>query len=215
MHLVWDWNGTLLDDFELTVAATNAAFAAGGGPQVTGEQHRRLFRRPIHGYYAELLGRPIDDAEFARLDRAFHTEYQRLLHTCRLADGALAAVSGWAGSQSLLSMWFHDQLVPFVTGVGLAGYFARIDGLRAAVGGGTKTEHLVRHLAALGMAGGDCVLIGDTLDDAAAAAAVGARCVLVAGGFTDADRLAGSGLPVADSLPAAVLLASSMDSTVH
>jgi phosphoglycolate phosphatase-like HAD superfamily hydrolase len=215
MHLVWDWNGTLLDDFELTVAATNAAFAADGGPRVTGEQHRRLFRRPIHGYYAEVLGRPIDDAAFARLDGLFHAEYERLLPTCRLADGALEALAGWGGSQSLLSMWFHDQLVPFVAGFGLTGYFRRIDGLRDQVGGGGKAEHLVRHLAALGVAGTDCVLIGDTLDDADAAAAVGAGCVLVSGGFTDAERLAGSGLPVAGSLAEAVTLASSVDSTVH
>ncbi|HEV7709601.1 MAG TPA: HAD family hydrolase, partial [Asanoa sp.] len=26
-HLVWDWNGTLLNDFDLVVAATNHALA--------------------------------------------------------------------------------------------------------------------------------------------------------------------------------------------
>jgi hypothetical protein len=25
-HLVWDWNGTLLDDIEAVIGATNAAF---------------------------------------------------------------------------------------------------------------------------------------------------------------------------------------------
>jgi phosphoglycolate phosphatase-like HAD superfamily hydrolase len=209
-HLVWDWNGTLLDDFELTVAATNAAFALCAGPRITGDQHRRMFRRPVQAYYAQLLGRPIDDDEFSLLDKAFHDEYHGRLDECRLSEGAVEALSYWArlgATQSLLSMWFHDKLVPFVAGFGLTDHFLRIDGLRQDVGGGGKADHLVAHLAAIGVAGADCVLIGDTLDDAAAAHAVGARCVLVTGGFTDADRLRATGLPVADSLYAAVALA--------
>ena len=209
MHLVWDWNGTLLDDFELTVAATNAAFTSCGGRPVAPEEHRRRFRRPVADYYAEVLGRPVDAAEFARLDRIFHDTYERRLAECRLADGAVPALDAWPGSQSLLSMWFHDRLVPFVDGFGLTRHFARIDGLQATTGGGAKADHLVRHLGALGVSGTDCVLVGDTVDDAAAAAAVGARCVLVTGGFTDRERLAATGLPIADSLPAAVELAAS------
>lgn len=210
MHLVWDWNGTLLNDFDLTIAATNAMLASYGARPVTREEHRRLFRRPIVDYYAEILARPIGPAEFATLDRLFHAEYDKGLAQCALVAGAVEAMTEWAatGTQSLLSMWFHDQLVPMVTRLGLAGHFTRIDGLRTGVGGGGKTEHLVRHLDALGMAGADCVVIGDTLDDADAAAAVGARCVLVSGGFTDTDRLAATGLPVASSPREAIRLAA-------
>ncbi len=207
-HLVWDWNGTLLDDFAITVAATNATFAAHAGPQVTGEQHRRLFRRPISGYYAEMLGRPVDEVEFAVMDKVFHDEYHARLVDCQLSADAAQALASWSGTQSLLSMWFHDQLLPYVDGFGLSGHFLRIDGLRVATGGGSKAEHLVRHLAELGVTGPDSVLIGDTLDDAAAAEAVGARCVLVTGGFTDVDRLRATGLPVAGSLTEAVRLAN-------
>jgi phosphoglycolate phosphatase-like HAD superfamily hydrolase len=46
-HLVWDWNGTLLDDLALVVAATNASLATAGGRPITAEEHRRDFRRPI------------------------------------------------------------------------------------------------------------------------------------------------------------------------
>jgi phosphoglycolate phosphatase-like HAD superfamily hydrolase len=211
MHLVWDWNGTLLDDFELTVAATNAAFATCAGRPITGDEHRRRFRRPVADYYAEVLGREIDAVEFGVLDKIFHDHYDTGLATCRLARDAEQALAGWPGGslrrQSLLSMWFHDQLVPVVDRFGLTSHFARVDGLRARVGGGGKAEHLAAHLAALGLTGPDCVLIGDTLDDAAAAAAVGARCVLVTGGFTDRERLVATGLPVADSLTEAVRVA--------
>ena len=52
--------------------------------------------------------------------------------------------------------------------------------------------------------GEDCVLIGDSLDDAEAAAAVGARVVLYSGGFTDEARLTATGVPVAATLTEAV-----------
>lgn len=206
MHLVWDWNGTLLDDFDLTVAATNVAFASCAGPTITGDDHRRQFRRPVAAYYAEVLGRPIDAEEFGRLDGIFHDHYHAGLEECRLAEDAEQALE-LVGRQSLLSMWFHEKLVPYVDQFGLTRHFARIDGLRNQVGGGGKADYLIEHLRELGLTGSDCVLVGDTLDDAAAAEAVGARCVLVTGGFTDEQRLRATGLPVATSLTEAVRFA--------
>nr|MDT0658293.1 HAD hydrolase-like protein [Micromonospora sp. DSM 115978] len=209
-HLVWDWNGTLLNDIDLVVASTNAAFATVAGPAVSADEHRRRFRRPISEYYAEVLGRLVDDDEYGRLDRTFHDAYRVGLTNCELAADAATAMRSWSGSQSLLSMWFHDELVPTVETFGLTGMFNRVDGLRSTVGGGPKAEHLAAHLAELGLAGRSVVLIGDSIDDAEAAESVGARCVLYTGGFTDPDRLRSSGRPVADTLTEAVEVAAGL-----
>lgn len=206
-HLVWDWNGTLLDDLTLVVAATNASLASCDGPVVTADGHRRDFRRPIADYYAFVLGRPISAADFARLDLAFHEAYRAGFEGCGLALDALDAMADWDGTQSLLSMFFHDELVPMVNRLGLAARLARVDGLRAEIGGGPKAPHLRAHLAALELRGADCVLIGDSVDDAEAAQSVGARVVLYDGGFTDAARLRATGVPVASSLVEAVKIA--------
>jgi phosphoglycolate phosphatase-like HAD superfamily hydrolase len=206
-HLVWDWNGTLLDDLDLVVDATNASLASCGGPRVTADEHRRDFRRPVWAYYAHVLGRPVADDEFHRLDGVFHDAYQAGLAVCRLAVDALDAVTAWTGTQSLLSMWFHHELVPTVRRYGLADHLTRIDGLRDPIGGGPKVPHLRAHLAAMGLRGDQCVLIGDSVDDAEAASSVGARVVLYAGGFTDEKRLRATGSPVASTLTEAVLWA--------
>jgi phosphoglycolate phosphatase-like HAD superfamily hydrolase len=206
-HLVWDWNGTLLDDLSLVVDATNASLALAGGAPVTAEDHRRDFRRPIRSYYEFVLGRPVDAAEFVRLDEAFHEAYRAGLTTCRLTADARSAIAAWAGTQSLLSMWFHHELVPTVDRHGLTALLARVDGLRASIGGGFKAPHLDAHLRALGVDGRDCVLIGDSVDDAYAAAEVGAQVVLYAGGFTHESRLRETGWPVATTLTEAVRLA--------
>jgi phosphoglycolate phosphatase-like HAD superfamily hydrolase len=207
-HLVWDWNGTLLDDLSLVVAATNVSLATFGGPSITAADHRRDFRRPIVDYYGHVLGRSVSTVEFAELDRVYHNAYRDgLLDTALTAD-AEAAMRAWPGSQSLLSMWFHDELVPELHRRGLLGLFARVDGLRAGeVGGGHKLEYLLTHLDALGVAAGDTVLIGDSVDDARAAAGAGAACVLYGGGFTAPEQLAATGVPVASSLLEAVSLA--------
>ncbi len=206
-HLVWDWNGTLLDDLHLVVSSTNSAFAAIGGRSVDSDEHRRTFRRPVAEFYAEILGRAVDEHEFGRLDRIFHDAYRLGLTSTTLAADAMTAIKSWPGGQSLLSMWFHDELVPALETYGLAGVFTRVDGLRTEVGGDLKAGHLARHLDELGVRGPDTVLIGDSLDDATAAASVGAGVVLYTGGFTDPARLRASGLPVADTLVDAVSLA--------
>ncbi len=207
-HLVWDWNGTLLDDLTLVVAATNASLASVGGPSVTADEHRRDYRRPISAYYSHVLGRSLTDEEFAQLDLAFHDAYRSGLPSAALAADAWDAITAWTGSQSLLSMFFHDELVPLVTSHGLHERLSRVDGLRLRVGGGPKAPHLRKHLDELGLKGSDCGLIGDSVDDAHAAQEVGAGIVLYAGGFTHPDTLRSTGFPVATSLVEAVTLAS-------
>jgi phosphoglycolate phosphatase-like HAD superfamily hydrolase len=215
VHLVWDWNGTLLDDLTLVVAATNASLASAGGGPTTAEAHRREFCRPISLYYSRTLGRSVDDAEFAALDRVFHEAYASGLVSTPLAADALTVLDAWSGTQSLLSMWFHRDLVPTVARYGLTRYFTGVDGLRAEVGGGSKAPHLLAHLLALGLSGPECVLIGDSVDDSVAAASVGAGCVLYTGGFTDPDRLRATGRPVADTLAEAVAIAARQGDELH
>ncbi|RKN17240.1 HAD family hydrolase [Micromonospora musae] len=209
-HLVWDWNGTLLNDLSLVIDATNVVFASVGGPSVTTDQHRVRFRRPVAEYYADVLGQAVDEEEFGRLDRIFHEAYRSGLTTCELAADARTAMQAWPGGQSLLSMWFHEELVPTVHRFGLTGNFLRVDGLRGGTGGDRKAKSLQKHLAELGVDGPSAVLIGDSIDDADAASAVGGRAVLYTGGFTDPARLRASGHPVADTLTEAVRLARSL-----
>jgi phosphoglycolate phosphatase-like HAD superfamily hydrolase len=119
-----------------------------------------------------------------------------------LAAGARDALRAWrAGgrSQSLLSMYRHEPLVELVRRFDIEAEFARVDGL-VGPGGGRKARHLTAHLTALRLDPADVLLVGDSLDDAAAAAELGAGCVLFNGGYHERSALAGSGVPVADTM---------------
>ncbi|MFE2727548.1 HAD family hydrolase [Kitasatospora sp. NPDC059327] len=213
-HIVWDWNGTLFHDMEAVLGASNAAFATVGIEPMTMQEYREQYEIPIPRFYQRLLGRMPSEAEWLRLDDAFHDRYLELSTACGLTDGVLELLSAWreAGhSQSLLSMYEHRKLLPVVDAFGLTGQFLRVDG-RSGPSGGQKAEHLTRHLAALGeyVDPARTVLIGDAADDALAALSAGAHAVLYTGGSHTRAKLEPVGVPVVDSLAEAVELAGSI-----
>jgi phosphoglycolate phosphatase-like HAD superfamily hydrolase len=211
-HVIWDWNGTLLDDVGAVVEATTVAFRqAGIRVEVTGDVYRRSFTRPIRLFYERLLGRPIGHDEWVRLDHAFHLEYARLGDRCTLAAGAREVLHeirelGW--TQSVCSMLPEEYLLPAVERQGIAGHFVRIDGLRGAERGGAKLENLIAHLGHLGVAPSGTVMVGDTVDDAVAARGAGIACILLDGGagLHDQETIRGAGVPVAAGVPEVLAL---------
>nr|WSW68937.1 HAD hydrolase-like protein [Streptomyces sp. NBC_00995] len=209
-HLVWDWNGTLLDDNIAVVGATNAAFAEIGLAAITLEQYRETYCVPIPRFYERLMGRLPTEAEWERMDGVFHRHYTEQRVACGLTEGAAELLAQWqlgGRSQSLLSMYGHEHLVPAVRGYGIERHFVRVDG-RTGPSGGSKAQHMERHFAGLdGISPAYTVVIGDAVDDAVAAAHVGAKAVLFTGGSHSRASLEAAGVPVVDTLAEAVALA--------
>ncbi|GGZ21697.1 HAD family hydrolase [Streptomyces poonensis] len=206
-HIVWDWNGTLFHDNDAIIGATNAAFAELGLEQITLERYRALYCVPVPKFYERLIGRLPTDDEWEVMDAIFHRHYAEHRTACGLTEGVPALLADWASagrSQSILSMYGHEELVPLVRGFGIEPHFIRVDG-RTGPSGGSKAEHMVRHLSAL--AGPDpssVVVIGDAADDAISARHVGAQAVLYTGGSHSRASLEAVGVPVVDTLEEAV-----------
>ncbi|MEV5975046.1 HAD family hydrolase [Streptomyces sp. NPDC051921] len=212
-HLVWDWNGTLLDDIGAVIGATNAAFAELGLDQITLERYRELYTVPVPKFYERLMGRLPTDAEWIVMDDAFHRHYWQQAEACGLTAGAaelLATRQASGSTQSLLSLAPHVELLPLLRRHGIAERFVRVDGRTDRSTDG-KSGHMVRHLAALeGVPAERVVVIGDAADDAIAARFVGANAVLYTGGSHSRASLARVGVPVVDSLAEAVAVADEL-----
>jgi len=68
LHLVWDWNGTVLNDFDVSIRSTNSSFRDAGLPEITTATYRALLRTPIRSFYAAVLDRDPSDEECDVLD---------------------------------------------------------------------------------------------------------------------------------------------------
>ncbi|MEU1899859.1 HAD hydrolase-like protein [Nocardiopsis dassonvillei] len=206
-HIVWDWNGTLLNDNHANLAAVNAVCELFGRDPVELDHWRSVFRRPLIPCYEELLGRAFEEGEWERAEQHYDSSYQELLPSCELTAGVPDVLREWTrggGTQSLLSMASHEHLVPLIEERGLTGHFTRVDGRQFQTEDDSKAEHLVRHLEHQGIDPARVVLIGDIDDDARAAREAGARSILVTSGLMSRARLEATGSPVVDSPAAAV-----------
>ncbi|MEV6807762.1 HAD hydrolase-like protein [Streptomyces sp. NPDC051132] len=204
IHIVWDWNGTLKDDRTDLLEAVNHTLHGLKAPPIDLRTYQAKHILPIRRFYGRLLNRPLSESEWAQAQEDFAT----FLHgrPARLRPGAhqlLARAHGLGHSQSVLSLYPDELLRTEVDHLGIAGFFTRIDGRRGS--DGTKACVLAEHLQALAVSPArPILLIGDTLDDGVAAHAAGIHAVLHTGGLEPAQRLRSSGLPVVETLDAAV-----------
>lgn len=209
-HVVWDWNGTLLDDFALTARIARRTLEALGVPGVGADDIRAHFRRPYGDFYARLFGRPITAAEYDFIRERYEVEYGAEVLGLSLQSDAAAAMdllAAHGASQSLLSMAHDEQLQRLVDHHRIRARFVRVEGSPTTDSDGNKAVRLASHLAEIGADGGATVVIGDTVDDHEAAVACGARSVLVTTGSTSRASLEETAAPVVDTLLRAATVA--------
>lgn len=212
-HVIWDWNGTLLDDLPIVVEAVNACLRSQGAPSIDADTYRSRFVRPLNGFYEGLLGRPVDDDFLLELDNVFQDAYWDGFDDAELnaeAEEAIRSLASAGVTQSIASMLWHDMLVPTVGGFGLDEFMVAVDGNRGTVGE-SKDQHMVHHVERLRrmypeLGRQTMTVIGDLVDDAGAARAADVSCVLYDGGSQPRQLLEGQGVPVVDSLLEAALL---------
>jgi phosphoglycolate phosphatase-like HAD superfamily hydrolase len=213
-HVIWDWNGTLYDDADAVVTAVNDVLAHHDRPPIDADYYRTHYRRPVQAFYEQILGTTLTGEDWQVIDDVYHASYHGLLADVLLtedAEAALQRVADQGCTQSVLSMWRHDDLVRVAAQLGVDRYFVHLDGLEGPAGG-SKAEKMTQHLHVLAETVGvepDCVvLIGDALDDAEAAKFAGITCVLYDSGASHhRHALDAAAVPVADSLLHALDLA--------
>ncbi len=189
-HVIWDWNGTLLDDVELCLDAMNGMLARRGLPAIDRGRYHAAFDFPVRDYYGR-LGLPIDDANFHALSVEFIEAYEARRLEPLLQRGAaelLAAIADRGLTQSILSAYHHKSLRVVVRHHGVSGHFTELHGLDN-IYAQSKVALGRAFLATLGVPPREVLLIGDTLHDLAVAQELGADCVLVAHGHHPAERL--------------------------
>lgn len=187
-RLIWDWNGTLLDDAWLSVEVMCQLRQSRGLPPLDGQQYQELFGFPLQEYCVRLGFAPGD---FAALSAEFSYLYEARRLECRLQPGAaqvLEAVAQAGLGQAVLSAYQQSLLTQIVVHYGLQPHFAVVAGLDNPYAEG-KAARGRRLLEELGWEPDEVLLVGDTDHDHEVAQALGVGCVLFPSGHQHPRRL--------------------------
>jgi len=196
-HLIWDWNGTLLDDTGLCVKVLNSLLVKYGRPAVSLKSYRANFCFPVRRYY-EFLGIHASDEEFVRMGDVFIADYLTGLPECALHQGArelLQSLKVAGLRQAVLSAAEQQVLLKALKSFDIDDLFEKIVGIENYLAASKlhTGERLMREWANLP---GETLLIGDSPHDFEVATHLGCHCVLVAAGHVDEERLRICGCPV-------------------
>jgi phosphoglycolate phosphatase len=200
-HVIWDWNGTLLDDHAHTVSVTNAMLRAEGLPETDRTRARVLFDFPAKRYY-ERLGFDLAPGRWEELAALFIESYDRGVEECDLhlyAREVLAILKERGRNSSILSAARKSSIEPLLEKHAIGRFFTDVVGLDDHYAHG-KVELGLNWLRASAIPRERTVLIGDTVHDFEVAQAMDVRCVLFAGGHHARERLEQCGCPVVDRL---------------
>jgi len=198
-HIVWDWNGTLLDDMWLCVNAINNVLKSRDMPLVSFKDYRNVFCFPVIEYY-EKLGFDFTKEQFPI--QAFLEYYKNRFEDCHLhkdAEVVLKKNSQFGITQSILSAGKQSSLAGWVKYHNIAHFFSQLIGIDNEKADG-KTEAGINWLKSSHHKPENILLVGDTIHDSEVAKAMGVRCVLIDIGHVSTDRLKRTGETVLPSL---------------
>lgn len=200
-HVVWDWNGTLLDDVDGCVATINTLLRDRGMHEIGRDHYRERFGFPVRNFYIE-LGFDMEREDFDRVSATFIARYRERSHTMALHGGAqetLASLRARGVRQHVVSAMEERMLHEMLAHHSIAPHLHHVRGLNH-VNATSKVELGVALVAELGCNSDEILFIGDTLHDHETANAMGCRCALFVGGHQTATRLERARVDLIESL---------------
>lgn len=189
-HVIWDWNGTLLNDIDHTVNVTNQLLAEAGLPLTSVEIYKKIFSFPVIDYCAR-LGLDVSPDKFAHHCERFNEIFHDGLHTCSIWPGAretLAHIKGLGKVQSILSASEHNLLQNSVKQFDLHHFFDNVFGI-ADKKAASKVDRGRELMRKVNLPAEQTIMIGDTDHDLEVGEALGIDIILVEHGHQDIARL--------------------------
>ncbi|MBR0418246.1 MAG: HAD hydrolase-like protein [Erysipelotrichaceae bacterium] len=182
-YVIYDFNGTILDDTEVCLKAENYTIEHFGlkRPPLTMEEYLRIFTFPVKKYY-ENVGFDWSKNSYAEVGQYWFDWYRRLRDEYEVHEGVIEVLqkNHEKGNKNiLLSASSLVELKKQLEELNIASYFDEVLGIDN-IYAGSKIDIALDWIKDKDPA--DCLMIGDTLHDLETAKAMGVNCVLVAKG---------------------------------
>ena len=199
--IIWDWNGTLLNDIDLCISTINTLLQKRNLDLINTKIYKEVFAFPVKDYYAA-IGFDFRKEDFAVPAREYIDFYDSQVHTCTLHNMAIEMLEHLRSEgkrQFVLSAMKQDMLEKTLKEQGIFHFFEGVTGLddHYAV---SKIERGEEMISRFNIQKEKTIIIGDTIHDFEVAKELGIYCVLIANGHQSEERLKTTGAPVVPNL---------------
>ena len=190
MTIIWDFNGTLLNDMQVCIDCMNVMLKERDLAVLDLKRYREIFTFPVRDYYLS-LGFDFQKEPFEIPAHQFIDLYREKLHLAPLQTDAMAILDHFHRQkiqQVILSAMEQEFLDDTLKSKGILKYFDKVAGITNHLGEG-KLEMARELISFLGRKPEEIYLIGDTVHDYEVAQGSNISCIIIAQGHQSYERL--------------------------
>jgi phosphoglycolate phosphatase len=198
--LIWDWNGTLLNDVGISIQSMNQMLEKRGYPLLTEEKYLSIFTFPVQEYYKK-AGVDFEQHDWDTVAMEFISNYRKNVVNAKLhadVENILEFFKQKGLDQYILSAMQQTFLEETVRSADIHKMFKKVIGLNNHYAA-TKEDVARELIIEIGMTPDETCMIGDTIHDFEVAESVGIQCILIAQGHQNYRRLKETGTVVIES----------------
>ncbi|MGM9971519.1 MAG: HAD family hydrolase [Anaeroplasmataceae bacterium] len=200
-YLIFDFNGTLIDDVDLCIALLNEFLLMQNKPTIEEKKYKEIFGFPIKNYYIK-AGLDFNLNKFEDLAVIYNEKYMKRSLDCKLYPevlDTLEALKKLNINMIVLSATEINNLIYQLKYYNIYGYFKDVLGT-SNYEGNSKVDIGLNYIKDNNIANDDILIIGDSLHDYEVSSKMNCDCVLFSKGHMSKERLEASGVPVIDDL---------------
>lgn len=193
-HIIWDWNGTIVDDSWLSLESLNSILSDFNIPEISQNYYRENFSFPVADFYRK-IGFDASDEVFKKVGVTFMQRFNAKRFQCSLQKGVLDFIkelNTLGVKQSILSAYRQDFLKETVQYFKIDQYMSQIVGLDD-IYANSKLNLGLKYIESVTAPKSEILYIGDTNHDFETARAMGVECRLIALGHQTKDVLEKTG----------------------
>ena len=199
--IIFDFNGTLIDDCDLCLKILNYLCKENNLPSVSKKQYMDIFTFPVYLYYKE-LGFNTNIEQFKIIGNKFHAYYNDLSYKeVKLFKNVIKVLEKLKKDHTIvcLSASMQQTLEKQLKFYGIYDYFDYIIGLSDSYAN-SKEEVAIKFMKENNIDSSSSLFIGDSIHDFEVASAINVDCILVSTGHTSKERLLQTNCKVIDDL---------------
>jgi len=188
--IIWDWNGTILNDVNLCLGLSNKVLKREGLAELDLAGYRNVFGFPITAYYKR-IGIDLAKISMDYLTMEFVEHYMSSVKSCQLHNEVESKIVEFNSNnldQYILTAAHTDIALELLDYFNIRKHFKQVVGLD-----NHKAESKIEKGKTLIVTNeidvAETVLIGDTIHDFEVSEALGVQCILIANGHQSKERL--------------------------